>query len=529
MADIFISYANEDRERAGRLASVLESCGWSVWWDRKIIAGQAFDEAIERELEAARCVIVLWSQESIGSEWVKNEAAVAAERGVLVPALIDRVKLPLEFRRKQTVDLIGWDGDFGHEGFQALRGGVAARVAPSKDGAPCMPGDRQAPGSRRKLPWAWAAAAAIVVALGVAVYWGLIAADRKPAVIEARSAGDLADLVAGVYQGDVVSDAKGSSVSDVTLTITKLSQRKVRVASDYQRLGVVEIELNRVGNTIQSTGGRLSLMLEMEKNPPCLSFNPDGDIAYVGHRRRSSTPPHSSIYKNSIGMEFVLIPAGSFTMGSQIGRQSEKPPHEVKISQSFYFQTTEVSQGQWKKVMGDNPSSFKECGDDCPVENVSWDDVKEFIRKLNVMESTDEYRLPTEAEWEYGCRGEKTTEFSFGDDASKLDASAWFDGNSEEATHKVATQKPNPWGLYDMHGNVWEWVEDDWHDWYDGSPASGQAWVDKPRGSHRVIRGGSWESFDFDCRSASRFGEKPGDRSFSLGFRLAKSVSLGPS
>ena len=197
MADIFISYASEDRERAGRLASVLESCGWSVWWDRKIVTGQTFDEAIERELEAATCVIVLWSRDSIGSEWVKNETAVAAERGVLVPALIDRVKLPLEFRRRQTADLVGWDGNTDHEGFQALCNGVAAKVAPSKDGAPCLPAGRQAPGPRRKLPWAWAAAAAIAVALGVGLYWGLIAADRKPTVIDAKNVGDLADLVAG--------------------------------------------------------------------------------------------------------------------------------------------------------------------------------------------------------------------------------------------------------------------------------------------------------------------------------------------
>jgi formylglycine-generating enzyme required for sulfatase activity len=149
--------------------------------------------------------------------------------------------------------------------------------------------------------------------------------------------------------------------------------------------------------------------------------------------------------------------------------------------------------------------------------------VKEFIKKLNVMESTDKYSLPTEAEWEYACRAGKTTEFSFGDDASDLGEYAWYDGNSKAATHRVSAKKPNPWGLYDMHGNVWEWVEDDWHDWYDGSPVGDQAWFDKPRDSRRVIRGGSWESVDFDCRSSPRFGEKPGSRSFSLGFRVAKS------
>ena len=297
MADIFISYANEDRKQSGRLASVLESCGWSVWWDRKIQTGQTFDEVIERELEAATCVIVLWSRDSIGSEWVKNEAAVAAERGVLVPAFIDRVKLPLEFRRRQTADLVGWDGNTGHEGLQALCNGVAAKVAPSKDVAPCLQAGRQAPGPRRKFPRAWAAAAVIAVALGVGLYWGLIAADRKPTVIDAQSAGELSDLVAGVYHGDVVSDAKGGSVSDVTLTVTKLSSRKVRVASDYQRLGVVDIELNRVGNTIQNISGRSLLLLDMEKDPPSLSFNPDGDVAYVGHRSMPSTPPHADSYK----------------------------------------------------------------------------------------------------------------------------------------------------------------------------------------------------------------------------------------
>lgn len=285
MADIFISYANEDRERAGRLANALESCGWSVWWDRKIIAGQAFDEAIERQLETAKCVVVLWSQNSIASEWVKNEAALAAERGVLVPALIERVKLPLEFRRKQTADLVGWDGDATHEGFQALCTGVAAKMAPSQGAVPSRTHARPASGSRRKRPWVWGAAAVMAVALGVAVYWGLIAADRKPAVIAGDRSVDLAGFAAGVYHGNVVSDARGSSRSDVTVTVTQVGPRKVRITSDYPRLGVVELELDRVGHTIQGTGASALFLLELEKNPPQLNYNPDGEVAYVGQRR----------------------------------------------------------------------------------------------------------------------------------------------------------------------------------------------------------------------------------------------------
>jgi hypothetical protein len=279
MADIFISYAREDRERAGRIAGVLESCGWSVWWDHKILTGQAFDEAIERELEAAKCVIVLWSRESIGSEWVKNEAAFAAERGVLVPALIDRVKLPLEFRRRQTADLVEWDGLAEYEGFKALYSGIAAKVKPVEGVAARPPEVIPVRKSRPGLLWKWAAVSAIAIVISMAAYWGLLSReDHTP------PADNLADRVAGIYHGDVVSDARGSSRSDVTLTITKLSPRKVRVESDYKRLGTIEIDLTRVGKTIQSAGGRSLLLLDMEQNPPRLSFNPDGDVAYVGSR-----------------------------------------------------------------------------------------------------------------------------------------------------------------------------------------------------------------------------------------------------
>ena len=151
MTDVFLSYASEDRERAATLARALEASGWSVWWDRKIVAGHAFDQAIERELDTARSVVVLWSASSVASEWVKNEAAAAAERGVLVPALIERVKIPLEFRRKQTADLVDWTGDATHEGFQGLCAGIADRLgrnsAPSSTPATAASTPRQ--GSRR--------------------------------------------------------------------------------------------------------------------------------------------------------------------------------------------------------------------------------------------------------------------------------------------------------------------------------------------------------------------------------------------
>ena len=162
MSDVFISYANSDRERARELANALSARGWSVWWDRHIKAGQAFDEVIERELERAKNIVVLWSEASIASEWVKNEAAVAAQRRVLVPVLLDDVRIPLEFRRKQTADLIGWDGNPSHGGLQALFDALQGEPPPPAAAAPTpLPPRRPARPFR-----AWMAAGATGFVLG---------------------------------------------------------------------------------------------------------------------------------------------------------------------------------------------------------------------------------------------------------------------------------------------------------------------------------------------------------------------------
>ena len=223
-------------------------------------------------------------------------------------------------------------------------------------------------------------------------------------------------------------------------------------------------------------------------------------------------------YRNSIGMEFVLIPAGTFMMGSptsEEGRGNDETQHQVRISQGFYLGKYEVTQGEWEAVMGSNPSYFKG-NPKLPVEQVSWNDVQEFIRKLNEREGREVYRLPSEAEWEYACRAGTS-----GDYAGNLDAMGWYDKNAGGKTHAVGEKSPNGWGLYDMHGNVWEWCED-WYEesYYQKSPS------EDPRGpsegSGRVIRGGGWGSDAVSCRSAYRNIFVPGSRSVSLGFRLLR-------
>ncbi len=226
-------------------------------------------------------------------------------------------------------------------------------------------------------------------------------------------------------------------------------------------------------------------------------------------------------------MEFVLIKPGTFMMGSSAdepGRDNDETQHSVTLTKKFYIQTTEVTQGQWRKAMKSNPSYFKDSGEDCPIESVSFDDCQKFIRKLNKQENTKKYRLPTEAEWEYACRAGSKTAFTNGDITKKefvhnanLDQIGWYSANSERMTHPVGKKKPNKWGLYDMHGNVWEWCQDR----YGRYPY--QYLID-PKGSasgtRRVFKGGSWLNDAAQCRSANRFRDIQSFKSRYLGFRL---------
>ncbi len=219
--------------------------------------------------------------------------------------------------------------------------------------------------------------------------------------------------------------------------------------------------------------------------------------------------------------ELVVIPSGTFTMGSNDGDADETPPHSVS-SKSFAIGKYEVTQGQWKAVMGGNPSWFKECGDNCPVEKVSWDDIQQYIQMLNA-KSGQRYRLPSEAEWEHAARAGSTSKWSFGSEESQLGEYAWYRANSNSSTHGVGQKKPNAFGLYDMHGNVWEWVQDCGNDNYSGAPYDGSAWTSGTCGQ-RVLRGGSWDNVASDTRAAVRYRDVTTLRFNFLGFRLARTA-----
>jgi formylglycine-generating enzyme required for sulfatase activity len=224
---------------------------------------------------------------------------------------------------------------------------------------------------------------------------------------------------------------------------------------------------------------------------------------------------------NTFIIEVVYVPGGSFTMGCTSEQGSacdgdEKPSHTVNLS-SFYIGKYEITQAQWRAVMGTNPSYNSGC-DNCPVEQVSWNDVLQFIQKLN-QQTGKRYRPPTEAEWEYAARGGNKSRGYKYSGSNDIGAVAWYDGNSGNKTHPVGQKSPNELGIYDMSGNVWEWCSD-WYadDYYSSSPSSNPQ--GPSTGSHRVLRGGGWFSAAASCQVANRNGSSPGYRNNYYGFRV---------
>ena len=235
-------------------------------------------------------------------------------------------------------------------------------------------------------------------------------------------------------------------------------------------------------------------------------------------------------YEFDLERDFVRIEPGTFKMGSENGEEDEKPVRTVEITECFYMGKYEVTQGQWFALMGTTPSHFT--GKDLPVERVSWEDVNAFIRKLN-SRCWDCYQLPTEAQWEYAARAGSTTRYSFGEDQDSLDTYAWYGVNSSSRPHRVGTKRANAWGLYDMHGNVWEWVSDWYGQYENGTATDGQSEIGTVldpygpiEGTYRVIRGGSWSYYARFLRSAYRLYDDPGDANYRPWFSSIEDLPL---
>ena len=391
----------------------------------------------------------------------------------------------------------------------------------------------------------------ILFILGAYWFFGHIEQNNRAEIIESRS-------------DEKVEQAVGSLLAEITAEADRLFEEKKYTTPEERnawRLYRVSLEidpeneeaiskLDSMATIYLDWGGSAFELREYEKAKNYY------DKASLVARRNSRISikvsealeelkkiPFGRRWQNSLGIEFARISAGTFRMGSPSGESGrdndEGPVHRVTISRDFYMGITEVTQRQWLAVMGTNPSHFSNCGNDCPVETVSWFDVVKFCNRLSEREglkpayrrssgittwdkSADGYRLPTEAEWEYACRAGTTTRFYTGNSDSDLDHAGWYKENSGSMTHPVGQKAPNAWGLYDMHGNVWEWC---W-DWFDKYSS---ALVIDPEGSTRssvrVVRGGSWYNFASLCRSAHRFRCQHGYGDEKLGFRLLRPIN----
>ena len=341
--------------------------------------------------------------------------------------------------------------------------------------------------------------------------------------------GRLADEVAQVLASDLDAKVRDELLSEIKELDGK--KRNKRIFAEYFKLRRQQFGLSGDSKKDAAPSGSSSERQSIVKPdpPPTPRPTPKPEQVAVGVYPPTSKPvSRLKTIRNSLDMEFVLISAGEFRMGSpdsdRHADDDEKPTHQVTISRPFYMGKYEVTQEQWAAVMGSNPSRFK--GGDRPVESVSWTEVQNFIEKLNRQEQQASgvmCRLPTEAEWEYAARAGSQSRYHFGDDAAQLGEYAWYSVNSDDKTHPVGMLKPNGWGLYDMHGNVWEWVQD--------GPRKYRARAETdPTGSpsfiYRVIRGGSWD----DTAQVARAGLRrvwgvSGLRSDGLGFRCSSSVS----
>jgi formylglycine-generating enzyme required for sulfatase activity len=479
---LFFSYAHAEAEFALKLAKSLRSAGANLWIDQlDIQPGDHWDRAVEQALTKAESLLIILSPDAVDSKNVMDEVSFALEENKrVVPVLYKPCKIPFRLRRVQHID---FTGDFDH-GLERLLSGLAIKRAPEEpQTSQPVPAERLPP-PKRPGPEEESTAGPEPVAIPRAIPTEPPAHEPAPPKPE--------PLKAHPKEPEAI---KPESAEPRKKRNNFLIGVMITVA-----LAIV------VGLALWSSQELPRLSKTRPAEPPV------------------AKAPTQRMFTNSIGMGFVLIPAGSFKRGSpagESGRYDNERRHLVTISKPFYLQTTEVTQKQWRQVMGSNRSYFKECGDDCPVEDVSWIDAQEFIQKLNQTESGTEYRLPTEAEWEYACRAGSNGRFCFGNDEARLGEHAWYWSNSGGKPHPVGKKKPNIWGLYDMHGNVREWCQD----WYGDYPTGQVTDPAGPKaGKTRVFRGGSFNASARELDCAFRLAIAPGTRTYFFGLRVARNV-----
>ena len=553
-----------DRDTVAGIVAALEAERWSVWWDTRLRAGEQWDEVIEREINAARCVLVVWTPLSVTRYWVKVEANFGLSRGILVPVAIEGAVPPLAFSLIQAADLSGWDGDAGAPAFRRAMEDIREKLRR----APGPPPDdyARAPGAGPEAP-----APAPAQNHAAERDWALIEHSTDPrafrAFIEEHKSGvpvrlarhrleDLADdgfAAAGrdraalerflkLHFDSAHAEAARALLAELAAEEARRREAEERPRrEEEQRKRDETARLAALKDKIASIGDRDTLLSLLPGAPEAAAARLQA-LGFLKVPSLKGGKPHTlwlkpgeSFRDLDAGPEMVVVPAGEFWMGSKDGEgdDDERPRHKVTIPKPFAVGRFPVIFDEWDSYVADGGSGFLGFGkrhtpSDLgwgrgrrPVINVNWDDAQAYLKWLS-SKTGQPYRLLSEAEWEYCCRAGTETAYSFGGKESALDRYAWCSANSGGKSHPVGEKLPNQWGLRDMPGNVWEWCEDCWHDNYNGAPQDGSAWTTGD-GSQRVLRGGCWAYDPRGLRAAARVGLNWGVfRCGHAGFRVAR-------
>jgi len=516
LVDVFISYKRENRAVAEAVAHALEDAGFSCWWDTSLIAGEHFNEAIQRQLDGAQCVVVLWTEASHASQWVQAEAISGFNRGALVCARLDDVTLRYPFQIIQTADLRGFANDPAHSGIQDVVRGVAAKVGrPARQrAAPAVTlairEEPQPPALAREAP------------LRVSLEEDAPAPRRPPIALIVAGLAVLASVAAAAWLlrpapapgPEVVAEQPAAPAEDINEEESaSASPAPPRVVTAETAPVQSETKTGPAPAQTEPQASAPAPPAQRQSNVSARGFNDCADADWCP--------------------QMVSLPGGRFMMGAP-GRQ-----RAMQVG-AFAIGAHEVTFAQWQAcVMGGGCTSNQQPRDagwgrgTRPVIAVSWREAQEYVQWLS-RETGRAYRLPSEAEWEYAARGGTTTQWPWGADPNEGCAYANFrdmamnpragvtcsDGVGE-MTAPVASYLPNPFGLYDMHGNVFEWVQD----CRPGSsgaraPDDGAA-LERADCTSRVIRGGAWNYSPESSTSSYTRGENQNTHSGSIGFRVA--------
>ena len=561
MPDIFISYSRDDRERVRYIANALEAAGHDVWWDPEIPPGESFANVIDQNLKNAACIIVAWSKSSVNSNWVQEEADDGMMRKTLIPVMIDEIDLPRGFKRLQTADLRGWAGDLEDPNWQLVFAQVqklvAARQASEAAEEQAAARERAAQAQRQTAARQPAQAAQ----------------QKKPATPQQRKAAappqqersgglPIIPIIAGLFvigagsfgyyfmaksgddastqtvaAQDPVNEAANDGAEageDLAVAGAHAEQTADTTDADAEAAEVAAIETAGVESTD-------TILAEASLDPEAMESDAAATDAEAAQPVTEETQPVRAAGEkfrdcNDCPEVVVVASTDSFTFGADGSRdRAEAPEVQVTIGAPFAIGVYEITYDDWQVCLDDGGCNEYEPPDmgwgagQRPVVNVSHEDANAYLNWLS--EKTGQtYRLPSEAEWEYAAQAGSDEEFSTGNDITASQANINgdfpFGGGPKELnrgrTVEVGSFAANPYGLFDVHGNVWEWVADCWKPSHAGAPSDASAVGGAC--SSRVIKGGAFTAGAWRSRARHRRSEPQSRRDFDTGFRVLREL-----